>query len=297
MPRSTPLTPRVVLTYAEAGGWGRALMLEARRRGVPSVGLQHGFIYRHWLNYRHEADEMQALDGQPGFPHPDHTLLFDGHAAEWLSTAGHFPPASLSVTGSARLDDLATRMRAMAARRQDTRRHYGAGATEAVAVFAAKFSEVQEEIPALVAAVAARPAVRLIIKTHPAETADVYARLVEGASNVVVAGPDEDLARLLAAADGVITMNSTVAIDALVLGIPSLVVGLPNNLSPFVEAGAMLGVQAGESPDLAIEALLYDRAAREALLQRGAAFAARYGMRTDGAAATRAADLILGLMA
>ena len=40
------LSPAVVLTYAEAGGWGRALMLEARRRGIPSVGLQHGFIYR-----------------------------------------------------------------------------------------------------------------------------------------------------------------------------------------------------------------------------------------------------------
>ena len=36
-------------------------------------------------------------------------------------------------------------------------------------------------------------------------------------------------------------MNSTVAIDAMVLGVPALVVGLPNNLSPFVEAGAMAG--------------------------------------------------------
>ena len=28
--------PRLVLTYAEAGGWGRAIMLEARRRGIAS---------------------------------------------------------------------------------------------------------------------------------------------------------------------------------------------------------------------------------------------------------------------
>ena len=54
------LAPDVAVTYAEAGGWGRALMLEARRRGIPSVGLQHGFIYRHWLNYLHDADEMTA---------------------------------------------------------------------------------------------------------------------------------------------------------------------------------------------------------------------------------------------
>src|SRR5205085_807048 len=36
--------PRLVLTYAEAGGWGRAIVLEARRHGVPSAGIQHGFI-------------------------------------------------------------------------------------------------------------------------------------------------------------------------------------------------------------------------------------------------------------
>ena len=54
------LAPGAVVTYAEAGGWGRALTLEARRRAIPVIALQHGFIYRHWLNYRHEADEMIA---------------------------------------------------------------------------------------------------------------------------------------------------------------------------------------------------------------------------------------------
>ena len=30
------LAPSVALTYAEAGGWGRALMLECRRQGIPA---------------------------------------------------------------------------------------------------------------------------------------------------------------------------------------------------------------------------------------------------------------------
>ena len=54
------LQPRAAVTYAEAGGWGRALVLECRRRNIPTAGLQHGFIYRHWLNYLHEPDEMDA---------------------------------------------------------------------------------------------------------------------------------------------------------------------------------------------------------------------------------------------
>ena len=36
-------------------------------------------------------------------------------------------------------------------------------------------------------------------------------------------------------------MNSTVALDAAVLDVPALVIGLPNNLSPFVDAGVMAG--------------------------------------------------------
>ena len=57
--------PSAALTYAEAGGWGRAIVLECRRRGIATAGLQHGFIYRHWLNYRHEPDEMAARPGAP----------------------------------------------------------------------------------------------------------------------------------------------------------------------------------------------------------------------------------------
>ena len=53
--------------------------------------------------------------------------------------------------------------------------------------------------------------------------------------------PSAPLAPLLAACRAVVTVNSTVALDAAVLGIPALVIGLPNNLSPFVEAGALAG--------------------------------------------------------
>ena len=51
-------------TPKPAAGAARS-MLECRRRGIPSVGLQHGFIYRHWLNYLHEPDEMAADPANP----------------------------------------------------------------------------------------------------------------------------------------------------------------------------------------------------------------------------------------
>jgi CDP-glycerol glycerophosphotransferase (TagB/SpsB family) len=139
------------------------------------------------------------------------------------------------------------------------------------------------------------PDVRLVIKPHPAETPDVYAPLARSHANIVVAPVSADLAALLSGAAALVTMNSTVAIDGLVLGVPALVVGLPNNLSPFVDAGVMVGVEAGGAIGPQLQALLYDRQVRDGLLARAAGFAARYEMRADGRAASRAADEVLAM--
>lgn len=289
------LSPEVVLTYAEAGGWGRALVLEARRRGVRSVGVQHGFIYRHWLNYLHEADEVQATGPDRGTPIPDRTLVFDRYAREHLLTAGHFPASAVIVTGSARLDEMAAQFAQWSTDRDAIRRELGVSSEGRIAVLAAKFSEIQHQLPDLVQAVEALPNVRLVIKVHPAETGDVYAEAVRGAAQTSVAAASTDLARLLAAADAVVTMNSTVALDGVVLGLPALVIGLPNNLSPFVEAGIMGGAEGVAAIRHGLKSVLYDREARGAMARATADFIRRFDIRVDGRAAERAADEILAL--
>ena len=57
---------------------GRRMGTRAGARGspprhLPTVALQHGFIYRHWLNYLHQPDEPQPSAANPadaGFPRP-----------------------------------------------------------------------------------------------------------------------------------------------------------------------------------------------------------------------------------
>ena len=286
------IEPDVAVTYAEAGGWGRALVLEARRLAIPTAGLQHGFIYRHWLNYQHDADEMASLGTDRGFPAPTRTLLFDRYAETTLRTMGHFPPEALRVTGSPRLDELVGRLEPVRADRTAIRRELGVPDDGRLLVLAAKASEIAPHLDSLFAAVTSLAGVRLVVKPHPAEPRDVYVRRLRPGTPVEVLDPHADLGRLLAVADGLVTMNSTVAIDALVLGVPALVVGLPNNLSPFVDAGVMAGAP-DDGLESGIERLLYDRADREALLGRGKAFAEAYQMRADGGAAGRAADHIL----
>jgi hypothetical protein len=290
------LSPEVVVTYAEAGGWGRAIVLAARRRGVPSVGLQHGFIYRHWLNYRHEVDEMRPVGRDRGFPAPDRTLLFDGYTAQSLEATGHFPAARLAVTGNPGLDALKRRLAPVTDDdRREIRSGLGVPDDRRVLVFAAKFTEARAALPSLADAVRARPGLHLVIKTHPAETPEVYASAFASVPNVSRTPATADLARVLAVADGLVTVNSTVAIDALALGIPSLVIGLPNNLSPFVAAGVMLGATAEEDIGRQLDALLYDGEARHRLHEAASRFVAEHGIASDGHAADRAANEILAL--
>jgi len=300
--------PRLVLTYAEAGGWGRAIMLEARRRGIPSAGIQHGFIYRRWLNYLHEPDEMRASAAMPsdaGFPRPDLTLVFDGFAARHLEAAGAFPQSALAITGSPGLDRLAGRLRGFdPAERIAARTALGLDDTDRAAVVVSKRSQLGRWLPQLVNTMerldASRPPgaagrSKLVVKPHPAETPELYATALNGAEAAVLAPAGLDLATLLAACDLVVTVNSTVAIDAMALGIPALSVGMPNNLTPFVVEGGISGVFHASELAPTLVRLLWDDAERATRLRRGLACAASAGMRADGGAAARAAEALARL--
>jgi hypothetical protein len=291
------LQPQVAVTYAEAGGWGRALALEARRRHIPLVGLQHGFIYRHWLNYRHEPDEIAPAANQPddrGFPLPALTLLFDEFAAEHLRAAGRFPPTTVAVTGSPRLDAMAAESASLSADAlAAARRDAGAADAEHVVLIVSKYSQIRSQLPALLDALRRCASAYGVIKTHPAETAEPYEELVKGGKNVRVLPASAPLAPLLRAARLVVTVNSTVAIDAMVLGVPALSVGLPNNLSPFVDTGAMAGTRAPNEIEGMLRRILYDEGFRQELKRAAGAAATRYRIVADGGSAERSAAAIL----
>lgn len=293
------LAPEVVVTYAEAGGWGRALVLEARRRRIASVGVQHGFIYRHWLNYLHEPDEMAPSAANPadtGFPRPDRTLVFDGFAAEHLRDAGRFPPASLEVTGSPRMEGLVdTACRLDAEDRAGIRQAAGIPDGPHIILVAAKHAQLGPWFAHLVAAAAGQPDLLVVVKPHPAESGEPYVRDAAGAPHVTVAPADADLARLTSIARVLVTAHSTAAIEAMAIGVPALVVGLPTNLTPFVDGGAMAGVSRPEDLASALGRIVRDEAAREAMAAGRAAFLERYGMVPAPGAADRAGAAITAL--
>jgi glycosyltransferase involved in cell wall biosynthesis len=288
------IAPRVAVTYAEAGGWGRALAVECRRRGVPLVGVQHGFIYRHWLNYLHEADELTPAPGNPadrGFPRPALTLVFDRYAERHLLEEARFPADAVRVVGSAERDALAAAARRLSADgRIAIRRRLHVADNARVVLCATKYTEAGAVLPALAAAARSLAAerVHLVVKPHPSEDAGVYAAFASPAASIVAA--PEPLTDLLAIAEVVVTVNSTVAVDALAVGVPSVTLGQPNNLTPFVEARAMLGADGETAIAREIARLLSDDSLRAELVANGRALVASG---VPGEAADNAAAAVL----
>jgi hypothetical protein len=202
----------------------------------------------------------------------------------------------VAVTGSPQLDALAARASSLTVDDIAGARREACADGRQLVLVVSKFTEIRDLLQPIVRAIADLPDAQLAIKCHPADAPASYARAIGPNDRVVVLPAAADLAALLLAAQGLVTVNSTVAIDALTLGVPSLVVGLPNNLSPFVEAGAMDGATGAEQVGAGLRRLLYDQEHRARLASVGRAFLDQHGIAPSGRAADRAAQAVLELI-
>jgi hypothetical protein len=286
--------PALVVLYAESSGWGRAALGACRARGVPSLAIQHGILYPRYYSYLHAADEADC-------PRPDRSAVFGEAARRFLVAQGHYAPEALVVTGSPKFDELQELARRLD--RAALRRGLGVGPEQQLLVVASRYRGIRHTHPAigsafagLLQAVKEMPSVRLVVKPHPAESAEPYARAVRDAAVAAkVTPPRSELLELLVACDALVTVESLSAVEALVLGRPVLVLNMPTNLAEIVEQGMALGVAAGQDAGPALRRLLFDADTRVALERARARHLQDVAHGLDGRATERILALIRGL--
>jgi hypothetical protein len=282
----------VVCLYAESSGWGRAALAACRAAGVPTVAIQHGILYPKYYSYRHEADEGDC-------PRPDLTALFGEAAQRILVELGHYPLATLTLTGSPKFDALLEATRTWD--REASRARLGIGPGEKLLVVASRYKGIRETHQSIgsafagfVRAVESTPGVRCLVKPHPAEPQDAYDADISAAkaARVRAVPPRADLTELLHAADGLVTVESLSAVEALVLSRPVLILNMPTNLREIVDQGAAIGVAEGEDPLPALRALLFDAATAERLTAARERYLSYVACGVDG----RATERIIALL-
>ncbi len=288
------LDPRLVCLYAESSGLGRAAIESARRRGVSSLGVQHGILYPNYFSYERTAEDITL-----GTPVADATAMYGDDGVRLLEDTFRYPKGRVVSTGSPRYDALAAEIRTV--NRDERRRDLGVSAHEKLVVLASRYAGIRDThkasgpaFPGLLAAIEGIEGARLIVKPHPAEPKDAYdqdiAASTLGERVRVIA--DRSLTDILPAADLLVTVESLSATEALVAGVPVVVLRHPSNLRDVVASGAALGVPDGGDPRPSIESLLWDEASRAAWRGSRDAFLNDVARGVDGQALNRLLDLM-----
>jgi hypothetical protein len=283
------LDPRLVCLYAESSGLGRAAIEAARMLQVKTLGVQHGILYPNYFSY-----ERTAADLGPGTPIPDTTAMYGEDGVRMLETTFGYPKGQVVATGSPRYDALAAEVKTVD--RDQSRRNLDIGASDKLVVLASRYTGIRDThkasgpvFPGLLQAVGSIDGVRLLVKPHPAEPADAYDKDIAAAAlgDRVRVMADRSLSDILPAADLLVTVESLSATEALVAGVPVVVLRHPSNLRDLVASGAAVGVLDGEDPRPGLEALLTNEEVRERWRKSRDAFLLEVAHGVDGKALDR----------
>lgn len=93
--------PRAVLAVYEIGYHSMAMIMEAHRRGIPSLGLQHAAILPEHEYYLHDdiVPRPDVSKGCQGRIVSTKTLVFGSDARQTLTRRGHYPPEAVVAIG------------------------------------------------------------------------------------------------------------------------------------------------------------------------------------------------------
>ncbi len=94
------LAPKAIFLTNEAFEYSRAIIIEAHRRGIEVVGLQHGAIFRqHWYYLDKNVSAEPDILNKPfyGFIIPKKTFVFGHYFKNVLTLKGHYPDENVYV--------------------------------------------------------------------------------------------------------------------------------------------------------------------------------------------------------
>lgn len=275
----------VLVTASDASFWGRCATLEATRRGIPSLTLQHGMMVG-TSAYAPVVSSQFAAWGEA--------------SARWLR-ARAVPAEKLVVTGAPRLDHIVNRSPAsrevIAAKLSiDPGTRWVVLATNPI-TFAHNAALLR----------AARGGIRawgekaiLLVKLHPSEDPVPYRAMVARDAGVAIVHHGEvPLYDLLASAEVLLTFHSSVGVEAMLLDRPviSLEAFGDENPIPYAREGAAASARSADElaeilrREIAPGHEAGQRRERRSRFVRDNLFAA------DGKSAERVRDLIRTLAA
>ncbi len=140
--------------------------------------------------------------------------------------------------------------------------------------------------------------IHLIVKPHPGENTKAYYQVAKRYKQVILHDSREDIARLIACSDALITMFSTVGMEAELLDKPIICLNFANEETKpvYVSSGVAIEVKNLDELIPAIKDALYNEEVRARLAEARKKFVYQHAYLQDGQASKRVADLIIQMI-
>lgn len=279
----------------------RLLLLKANPRPLLYLTVTLASIYRPGQFVRKMASEMRKST----YPISSYTEGLNIAVISPFARSAHIsmgaPPDKVFITGQPRFDLI----RQPKSNGPEIREQLKIPAGKGIIVLATQpihtlWTEVErrEFIDAIIGTMSEFPEKQLVIKLHPSEKKEEYQRMLARTNNNAIICRDIDLYGLLVLSELLMTVHSTVALEAMILHKPVITVNLTGkpDVMPYAESGAALGVYRKEDLAPAINKALYDPEVREKMAKKREQFVYDHAYKPDGQATKRVADLIVRLI-
>lgn len=137
------------------------------------------------------------------------------------------------------------------------------------------------------------PDIQLIVKPHPVELTDLHENLakITSINNCIIC--HDNIHELLNVCDALITIHSTVALEAMLFGKPVITINLTGQKDriAYAQEGAAIGIYSEDMLALALKNALYNDEVRNNLVHSQEKFSYEYAYKCDGNASKRIVEL------
>ena len=289
--------PDAVMVSYETGMYAKALLIEADRRGIPAVGLQHGIILDNHNSYMHSRLTTSPASDTSGFAIPKRTLVWGPLSARILTEVGHYPQDAVATTGNWRYDSI---LRAQDDIRRSFREELALGASSRVVLVLSSGFNLLSYVERCLRAVSEVEDAVPLVKLHPAiDSAPIRGLIRDLGLPSATLVPDRMAAAMLAS-DLVVSQVSTAISEALLLGRPVVIadfqgVGIAAEGRSTVDG--CIYVTEPEDLLLALRGGLDDPTVRRSLSTGRESAVVDHFLSADGMAGDRVATEVARLMA
>ncbi|MBP2044975.1 UDP-N-acetylglucosamine 2-epimerase [Methanobacterium aggregans] len=271
------LNPKLVAVGDDRTSFVRAQLIQAIKRDIPVVEVQHGLY----------------LPGGPMTdPISDKIFIWGEGTKPALMGAGARED-QLEVTGSPLYDSLISRIPDV---KQDSEPKTILFATQPMATQSISDDTNLQVAQKIAGFLEKRKDLKLIVKPHPVENADYYRSALKSIPEDIVDVRDsrEDIFQFLELADIVILMSSTVGIEAAIMDKPMICI--KSKQSIYVEEGVALEAETPDEVLTRIGEILGDEDVNENLRENMKEFVMKYAYLQDGQASERIAQSIIQMI-